>query len=77
MEASLSAKTNKLKTLAELEAGECRWPIGDPRQEGFHFCGARQAEGRPYCLAHWQLSFIPGKQRNQPAPAPLPIRQAA
>ena len=52
------------KTLLELEAGECRWPVGDPRREGFHFCGAQQVLGRPYCLAHWQMSFVPGKGRQ-------------
>lgn len=73
----MTGKAVALKSLADLEAADCRWPIGDPRQEGFHFCGAQQAAGRPYCIAHWSLSFVPGKSRHQaPAPA-LPIRQAA
>ncbi len=61
-----------IKTMANIEANECRWPIGDPREAGFHFCGARQAEGRPYCVTHWDLSFVPGRSRHQAAPASSP-----
>ncbi len=67
----------KTKTLADLEADDCRWPIGDPRQAGFHFCGAQKEEGRPYCVAHWAISFVPSRSRHQPPAPPLPIRQAA
>ena len=65
------ANKNKLKGLIDLEARDCRWPIGDPRQDGFHFCGARQAPDRPYCAEHWQLAFIPSlrQQRQQAAAA--------
>lgn len=70
--AVVSKKTKQNKTLLELEAGECRWPVGDPRQEGFHFCGAQQVLGRPYCVQHWMLSFVPGKGRH-PAPQPLAV----
>ncbi|MGE3919227.1 MAG: GcrA family cell cycle regulator [Hyphomicrobiaceae bacterium] len=57
-------KPHQNKTLLELEAGECRWPVGDPRKEGFHFCWAQQVLGRPYCIQHWQMSFVPGKSRH-------------
>jgi hypothetical protein len=80
------SRKSKTKTLLELETSDCRWPVGDPRHEGFQFCGAPQVLGRPYCIAHWPMSFVPGKSRNggagqqQPAapalPAP-PARRAA
>lgn len=81
----MSKKVHKNKSLLELEANECRWPLGDPRQEGFHFCGAQQVLGRPYCIQHWQLSFVPSKGRHQasaekPVVAPqlpAPARRAA
>ncbi len=73
----MTGKISKIKTMEHLEAGDCRWPIGDPRQAGFHFCGASQTAGRPYCIEHWALSFVPSRSRHHgPAPA-LPIRQAA
>jgi GcrA cell cycle regulator len=69
----------KLKTILDVGAGECRWPIGDPRDADFHFCGARQLPGRPYCTKHWPLAFIPASQRKRPGAAPLPfiVRKAA
>jgi GcrA cell cycle regulator len=35
----------------------CQWPIGDLRQEGFHFCGADRAGSGPYCRAHAKIAF--------------------
>src|SRR5215470_5796202 len=29
----------------------CSWPVGDPKQPGFHFCGEEAVPGRPYCSA--------------------------
>lgn len=39
-------------TLLELEPHHCRWPIGDPKQSDFRFCGCDRVAGRPYCDAH-------------------------
>jgi len=41
-----------------LGAHVCRWPIGDPKADGFSFCG-RPAHG-PYCPRHKALAFRPG-----------------
>ena len=68
---------SKKKTIATLEAKDCRWPIGDPRREGFHFCGAPRLAGRPYCELHWRMSFQPMRIREQPvASAPQPRKAA-
>ena len=69
----MSKKVGKLKTLETLEAHECRWPIGDPRQEGFHFCGAPKTLGRPYCAHHWEMSFVPGRGRGQSSQVQAPV----
>lgn len=39
-------------TFAELEPHHCRWPIGDPRNSDFRFCGCRRVLTKPYCEAH-------------------------
>lgn len=71
------AKAKVVKTVANIESGECRWPFGDPRHADFHFCGDTQLPGRPYCAAHAALSFEAAKAKSaQPRPL-LPIRQAA
>ena len=35
----------------------CEWPHGDPKQDGFHFCGAKPVPGRPYCGKHCKLAY--------------------
>jgi GcrA cell cycle regulator len=76
----MSKTVKKIKTVASLEAGDCKWPIGDPRHADFHFCGAPQALGRPYCAHHWEQSFVASASRQrQPATFPgllPPVRQA-
>ncbi len=59
---TVSKKISK-KTVANLEAGDCRWPIGDPRNDDFHFCGAQQVIGRPYCTEHCAQSYEAAKAR--------------
>lgn len=39
-------------TFADLEPHHCRWPIGDPRNSDFRFCGCRRVIGKPYCEGH-------------------------
>lgn len=35
----------------------CSWPVGDPKQPGFHFCGHEALVGRPYCAAHCSMAY--------------------
>lgn len=48
-----------LVPLTALRAGRCRWPYGDPKADGFGFCGAHAPRG-PYCPAHSAVAFAPG-----------------
>jgi len=50
-----------LATSTTLEANMCRWPIGDPEEAGFSFCG-RSADGEkgPYCQGHSRLAYKSG-----------------
>ncbi|HEY5598213.1 MAG TPA: GcrA family cell cycle regulator [Kiloniellales bacterium] len=36
----------------------CLWPIGDPGEADFHFCGAPAAESKPYCPEHCARAYI-------------------
>ena len=51
--------------LANLKPNQCRWPIGDPDSEGFHFCGAPVFVGKPYCYEHCKQAyqFTPPKKK--------------
>lgn len=42
--------------LVDLQKGQCKWPIGDPRERDFGFCGCEAVPAKPYCPAHGRLS---------------------
>lgn len=42
----------------------CRWPIGDPSENEFHFCGRNPKGGSPYCEAHARKAYQPQQQRR-------------
>jgi GcrA cell cycle regulator len=69
------SRRNKPKTLVDLQSDDCRWPLGDPRERDFHFCGAVQLPGYPYCERHCRIAFGPAKLRIQP-PLIVPSRSA-
>lgn len=50
--------TTAPKSLIDLEPGECRWPIGDPKGHARDtmFCGAKCRHKLPYCDAHYVRS---------------------
>jgi GcrA cell cycle regulator len=35
----------------------CMWPVGDPKDQNFHFCEAPAETGRPYCAAHCSQAY--------------------
>ncbi len=45
-------------TVQTLTGRNCRWPEGDPKLPGFHFCGRPKTESPgPYCGAHAAIAF--------------------
>jgi GcrA cell cycle regulator len=46
------------RTFATLERGECRWPIGDPAQPDFGFCGCPAIPGQTYCDNHRKRAYL-------------------
>lgn len=51
--------------LIDLTERTCKWPIGDPMQEEFHFCGNDSDDGAPYCKYHARLAFQPSAERRR------------
>ncbi len=48
----------------------CRFPIGDPRDEDFHFCARQKKRGVSYCEHHARLAFNPVQPRRIPREIP-------
>ena len=51
--------------LIQLNERTCKWPIGDPLAENFHFCGNDCAEAGPYCRYHARIAFQPASERRR------------
>ncbi len=43
-------------TMEDLKSGMCRWPVGDPKDDDFHFCGKPGEPGISYCQNHTELA---------------------
>ena len=52
-------------SLLALNDQMCKWPIGDPGTENFHFCGHRNFNGLPYCEYHSRLAYQPANDRRR------------
>jgi GcrA cell cycle regulator len=42
---------------AHVGSKTCSWPMGDPKQPGFHFCGEPAEMGKPYCHQHCHVAY--------------------
>ena len=56
-------------TLLELDSEKCHWPIGDPGQPDFFFCGGKTASSTPYCGYHGRVAYQPPAARRDRRPA--------
>jgi GcrA cell cycle regulator len=58
---------NNRKSLQTLLRNECCWPVGDPQNQDFYFCGEqKEAIGRPYCALHMRLGFQTERRQYRP-----------
>ena len=60
-------------SLLELTGATCRWPLGEPGEAGFAFCGAAPLGRYPYCPAHCLIAYRPqSPERSEGAPGKAP-----
>ena len=45
-------------SLTDLDNHTCRWPIGDPKDDNFHFCGRKVRLGQTYCEEHSAIAYV-------------------
>ncbi|WP_343893401.1 GcrA family cell cycle regulator [Craurococcus roseus] len=45
----------------------CCWPIGEPGQREFRFCGCEAAPGKPYCAEHAAIAYVRVRDRRSDA----------
>lgn len=46
-------------TVLTLRERMCKWPIGNPGDETFRFCGRKAGDGVPYCAEHARKAYQP------------------
>ncbi|MCO5131845.1 MAG: GcrA family cell cycle regulator [Xanthobacteraceae bacterium] len=55
-------------TLLELNESTCHWPVGDPSNPEFFFCGGKSLTGLPYCAHHSRIAYQPAADRRRQQP---------
>ena len=51
--------------LLQLNETTCKFPIGDPQEDNFGFCGTKAKDGDPYCEYHCRLVYQPASERRR------------
>jgi len=51
-------KKRRCIKLSELDSHTCRWPIGDPKDDHFCFCGNKVRAGQTYCDEHAAIAYV-------------------
>ncbi len=62
--APIALENGETATVLNIKDSMCKWPIGDPADASFAFCG-RASPGGPYCSEHAKLAFQPQKKRTR------------
>lgn len=55
---SIPRSNNGKTMLTDLDNHTCRWPLGDPKDENFHFCGKKVRIGQTYCDEHSAVAYV-------------------
>ncbi len=55
----------KRLSILALTEQTCKWPIGDPGQEDFYFCGNDSLENVPYCEYHAGVAYQAPEPRRR------------
>nr|WP_319390598.1 GcrA family cell cycle regulator [uncultured Cohaesibacter sp.] len=56
---------SKRASILTLTENTCKWPIGDPGDSDFHFCGHKSESGSPYCKYHSEIAYNTGADRRR------------
>lgn len=63
----LKPAKRKLITTLALTIDTCRWPLGDPAEPDFHYCGELPLIGQPYCDKHDAQSYQGARRKKTAA----------
>lgn len=55
--------TGEYATILTIDENTCKWPIGDPGDAEFRFCGRNTLASNPYCQTHCNSAYQPSRRR--------------
>ena len=61
---ALAIDTAQRCSLLAVAHGKCRWPIGDPCDPNFLFCGNEAVTGFSYCAGHARMAYRHAARRS-------------
>ena len=53
------------KQLEELDENSCKWPIGNPDEKSFYFCGRSSLKDFSYCKLHLLYAYQPKGKKEE------------
>ena len=56
---------SKRASILTINEQVCKWPLGDPGGNDFHFCGHDSVEAGPYCQYHADIAYQPSYDRRR------------
>lgn len=63
------------KTIETLTDHCCRWPVGDPLDKDFFFCGQPRIPLLPYCLSHVKKAYVLPSPKKKKSDIVVPLRR--
>jgi GcrA cell cycle regulator len=63
--------------LIDLTERMCKWPIGDPREDDFTFCGRNIRQGTPYCPDHAGMAYQSSSRTRAAAAEEKEVKEVA
>jgi GcrA cell cycle regulator len=63
-------QTPLVTDIMSLKNHHCRWPIGDPQDDGFGYCGATKHAPFSYCEHHARIAYAPPQAMKERAHFP-------
>jgi len=63
--------------LIDLTERMCKWPIGDPREDDFTFCGRNIRHGTPYCPDHASMAYQSSSRTRAAAAEEKEVEESA
>ena len=57
-------KRNTAMLTYDKEVPRCQWPIGNPKDPDFRYCGKQVKEKKPYCIEHCAEAYREDPTKN-------------